>query len=193
MSYEPEIGTGEPAALTKHEDLFALVHHLMADPDLTRAQLAEIAYPNVPDQKSPSMAEQDRAITIAVRTMVMINCSPGQYSTVLLESGSRRSPWRSGVPFSQFISDIFPIVDFPDLNEDDKGLSYDMRTTLMAKKLKKLIGIEFRPTDDLSNHLKLDRRKNVVEIFHHTAFLKEQLRLTKDKPGNMALSDSLKL
>jgi hypothetical protein len=36
-------------------------------------------------------------------------------------------------------------------------------------------------------------KRAVVEIFHHTAFLKEQLRLTKDEPENMSITQSIKL
>ena len=192
-SYEPEVGIGEVAALNRHEDLFALIRFLKANPDLTRAQLAEIAYPNVSNQRIASAVEQERAITLAVQTMIMVNCSPWGQSTALLESGSHRTPWRSGIPFSQFVSDIFPTSDFPDLNDDETGLSHNMRTSLLARKLKEVVGMEFRPTDDLRNHLKLDRRNNVVEIYHHTAFLKEHLRLTKDRPDCVTLSDSLKM
>ena len=191
LSYEPEVGG--LAALNRHDDLFALVRYLKADPDLTRAQLAEKAYPRATDRETPCAAEQERAIALAVQTMTMVNCSSGGQSTALLENGSHRTSWRSGIPFSQFIGDVFPRTDFPDLNDDDgKGLSYDIRTSLMAKKLRKRVGMEVRPTDDLSNHLKLDRKNNVLEIYHHTAFLKEQLRLSKGKSDCVTMSDSLK-
>ena len=41
--------------------------------------------------------------------------------------------------------------------------------------------------------MKLDAALSVVDIFHHTAFLKEHLRLTKNKPLNMTVRDSLNL
>jgi hypothetical protein len=69
----------------------------------------------------------------------------------------------------------------------------DMRSALTAKKLKKRAGLSFRPTNDLRSHLKLDRRKGVVEIYHYTAFLKEHLRITKGEKGDLTISDSLKL
>ena len=65
-SYEPEANIGEPDVLNSHENLFALVQYLKTDSDLTRAQLAEIAYPTVSDQRTSSIAEQERAITLAV-------------------------------------------------------------------------------------------------------------------------------
>ncbi len=85
------------------------------------------------------------------------------------------------------------MTDHPSFNEDQDSFSVDIKRTLMAKKMKKRIGIKFQRTDDLRRHLKLDRKQNVLEIYHHTAFLKEHLRLTKDKPHNLSTSDSLRL
>ena len=79
------------------------------------------------------------------------------------------------------------------LNGDDPRSSDDIKAALMAKKLKKRAGLSFRPTDDLRDHLQLDRKTGSVEIYHHTAFLKEHLRLTKESPKGMSVSDSLRL
>ena len=57
-------------------------------------------------------------------------------------------------------------------------LFFDVKSKLRATKLKEL-GVSLRPTHDIQNHLCFDREENVLEIFHHTAFLKEQLRATK--------------
>ena len=192
-SYAPEERPGELIALSTHEDLFSIIRCLKSDPGMSRAQLAEKLYPSLSGQKTPSLAEQNNAIILAVRVMIMVNCSAQSQSTSLLESGSYQTPWRSDIPFSQFVHDIFPKTDHPSLHDDKKSSPHDMRTFLMARKLKKLAGMGFRPTDDIRNHLKLDRKNNILEIYHHTAFLKEQLRLTKDKKDCISISDSLTL
>jgi hypothetical protein len=51
----------------------------------------------------------------------------------------------------------------------------------MGRDLKRLAGISFQGTNDISNHLRYDPINNILSIFHHAAFLKEQLRLTKDR------------
>jgi hypothetical protein len=94
-------------------------------------------------------------------------------------------PWRGDIPFSEFITSIFPKTDHPSIDQ--------IKDNLRAIKLKKRAGIKFEPTDDLRYHLKLDRKRAVVEIFHHTAFLKEHLRLTRDQPRNMSVADSINL
>jgi len=116
---------------------------------------------------------------------MMVNCSTSRQSSVLLEHGSQQVPWKGDVPFSEFITSIFPKTDHPSIDQ--------IKDNLKATKLKKRAGIRFEPTDDLRNHLKLDRKRAVVEIFHHTAFLKEHLRLTRDQPRSMSVADSIKL
>lgn len=68
-----------------------------------------------------------------------------------------------------------------------------MRAALMAKNLRKHVSLTFRLTNDLRSQLNLDRKNHVVEIYHHTAFLKEHLRFTKNESLNMPVEDSLKL
>jgi hypothetical protein len=104
--------------------------------------------------------------------MMMVNCSGSRKSSVLLEHGSRQVPWRGDIAFSPFITDCFPKTDHPSMNE--------IKENLRAVKLKKRARLTFQPTDDLRNHLELDRKAATVDIFHHTAFLKECLRLTKN-------------
>lgn len=91
------------------------------------------------------------------------------------------------------MSVAFRITDHPNLNGDQSESSFDMKAALNANKLKRHAGLRFRPTDDLRSHLKLDRNAGTVSIYHHTAFLKEHLRLTKDQPCDLAIKDYLKL
>jgi hypothetical protein len=189
-SYESDC---EHPAITKHEDLFHIIKDLKSNPDMTRAELAETHFPNRLGRRPPPLNEQERAIDLAVRIMAMVSCSAQQRSPDLLEQGAYQAGWRNDITFSQFITDIFPMTDHPGLSENDESTPLDQRTVLTAKKLKKYAGLDFRPTDNLRNHLRLDRRRNVVEIFHYTAFLKEQLRLTKEGPKNLSVSDSLRM
>lgn len=192
-SYDPDIGPGQGAALSKHEDLFRIIQVLKKEPNLTRAQILDKLFADRPGRRPPSAADQGRAINLAVQIMVAVKCSAQHQSSDVLEHGTCQIPWRSDVTFSQFLIDLFPMTDHPSLNDDDVVKSLGIKEGLMAKKLKKRAGLKFEPTDDLGRHLKFDRKTAVVELYHHTAFLKEHLRLTKDKPRNMTMVDSLKL
>lgn len=192
-SYEADAAPDDRAALSTHEDLFAIIKQLKLEPDITREEFAAKIFRDNTCRRLPSSADQERAINLAVKVMAMVNCSAQRQSSGLLEHGVLQAPWRSDVTFSQFISDIFPMTDHPSLNDDDLKGSMDLKTALMAKRLKKRVGLKLQPTDDLRRHLKLDRRTRIVEIYHHTAFLKEHLRLTKDKAPNMSISESMRL
>jgi hypothetical protein len=91
------------------------------------------------------------------------------------------------------MNDAFLRTDHPNLNDAGRGAGQDMKSTLRATKLKKQAGLKFRPTDDLRCHLRLDRKLGIVDIFLHTAFLKEQLRITKNIARPVSLEDCLKL
>ena len=192
-SYEADTAPGDRAALSTHEDLFAIIKKLKLEPDITRAAFAAEVFREDPCRRLPSSADQERAINLAVKVIAMVNCSAQRQSSGLLENGLSQAPWRSDVTFSQFIIDIFPMTDHPSLNDNDLKDSMELKAALMAKNLKKRIGLKLQPTDDLKRHLKLDRKTRVVEIYHHTAFLKEHLRLTKVEAPNLSVSESIRL
>jgi hypothetical protein len=95
---------------------------------------------------------------------------------------------------TQFIEQAFPKTDHPNLNEGDHlGKSADIKSELRAKSLKKAASLKFQPTDDLSNHLKLDQKRGIVEIYHHTAVLKEHLIANQPIRGDLSMCDSIRL
>jgi hypothetical protein len=190
-SYEPDKRLGEQQALKSHEDLFEIIRKLKLEPHITRAEFTEKLFMDRRGEPPP-LPDQERALNLAVRAMFMINCSEHHHSSGLLEHGADKVTWRSETTFAQFIADIFPVTDHPGINDEDAKFSLDMKKALVARKLKKIAGLKFRATDDLTNHLKLDQRTGVIELYHHTAFLKEHLRLTKDGPRDMSITDSLK-
>lgn len=191
-SYQPDLEPGERRALSTHEDLFRIIQRLRLHPHMSRGQLANGEFATVAaDRLLKPAPDQHHAINLAVRVMTMVNCSAQEQSQAFLEHGNYQVPWRSDVPFSQFISDIFPKTDHPEINDDSRGSSSHIRTALMARKLRKHAGLDFRATDDLRRHLKLDRRTGIVEIYHHTAFLKEHLRLTRDHRQSTTMVSSL--
>ncbi|KAF3807326.1 hypothetical protein GCG54_00008783 [Colletotrichum gloeosporioides] len=74
------------------------------------------------------------------------------------------------------------------------AINKDFKASLKAWKLRKRLGIKFQPTNDLTKHLLLDRRRNVLFIFHHVKFLKTQagLYLPIQKSLGLTIDESLK-
>lgn len=191
-SHEPIFEPSKRPVLSQHV-ILRIVSELKSQPRITRLELARKIFASHTAPEQQPTADQEQEINLAVKAMTMISCSMQNPSSSLLEQGMSIVPWRNDVPFCQFITDIFPRADHPTISQHDLLSSLNMRTALMAKKLKKHAGLTFRPTNDLRSHLKLDRKNHVVEIYHHTAFLKEHLRLTKNKSLNMSVEDSLRL
>ena len=179
-SYESDIRPGQQPGLNSHQDLFNIIRELKSNPDVTRVELLEKLFSD-----RPTRSDQERAVNLAVRIMLMVKVSASRRSSALLEHGNHHIPWRNDVSFSQFINDAFPKTDHPSIAQ--------IKESLRATKLRKRAGIKFEATDDLRNHLKLDRKAATVEIFHHTAFLKESLRRTKGLSQSLSVTDSIKL
>jgi hypothetical protein len=191
-SYDPDVRPGERPALRAHEDLVQIIKILKKDPTRTRAEFLQLIFPSSADS-SPSLLDQESAINLAVKIMLMVNCSTESHSSGLVEDGVFQTPWRSDISLTQYMKDCFPLTDHPSLNDEEELKTLDIKSSLTARKLKKHAGVKFRPTDDLRRHLMFDHKTAVVEVYHHTAFLKEHLRLTKDTNPNLTVTESLKL
>ncbi|KAL9130278.1 MAG: hypothetical protein Q9217_001489 [Psora testacea] len=190
-SYEPE--DVRTPAMSTHEDLLEIIRRLKANADEERAQLTSIAFRNRSKSDSlPPTEDQRYAINLAVKIMTMINCSAQQQNRELIEQGTFGLPWRDDISLSQFILHVFPLKSELGLEIGDMNPPLTLKDSLRATNLKKSLGLKFRGTDDLRMHLILDRNEYVIYIYHHTAFLKENLRLTKDKPTDISISETLK-
>jgi hypothetical protein len=191
-SYEPQVIAGEHGAFRSHDDVVWVIKQLKSQPDTPRGELVTQIFASTRFSKPPPSSEQQLAINLAVHIIFMVNCSAQRQRFGLLEHGMQKVEWRDDFTLAQFIGDIFQMTDHPSINDTDTVISQTMRTSLMARKLKKVAGLKFRATDDLRNHLKLDEKTGMVDVFHHTAFLKEHLRLTKNAPADISITECLR-
>lgn len=103
---------------------------------------------------------------------------------IIHQIGLRRGPsgfhWKDDVAFSQYLQDLFPTENHAVLSHADSEVFLSIKSALRATKLKKRLRVSFRATHDVRNHMYFDRQANVIDIYHHTAFIKEQLRATRD-------------
>jgi len=182
--------------LKTHEDLWRAIRALKSNPDITRAGFRQLLFSsktgNLPD---PTWNQSDllNAATLVVKLLTMIDSSSLYHSSDRLETGGSRIHWKDDVPFSKYLQDLFPTENHPVLSYPHSDLLIDMKSELRATKLKKHLGITFRPTHDIRNHLRLHRRLNVLEIYHHTTFLKEHLRSTRGSGDRSSPSTSIKV
>lgn len=175
--YVPELTTVKPA-LRFHNDLFDIIRLIRARPNEPRSSLMQQYFVERDDdgQKVPDPTDQSRAFNMAVRILFMVNCGISHQYSDDLEYAQLPMPWRSGISISQFITEAFPTSSHPYFDDQSElSESLAIRKTVTALSLKKHAKLRLKPTNDLRNHLRLDRRKGIVEIFHQTAVLKEDL------------------
>ena len=197
--------------LKEHTDLWRIIERLRQNPDVTKIDLANtmenvVAHAAYPEnnQNRTCRKDQELAIDLAVRIMTMVNCYSQPRGISFLEQGLHKVPWNHDVPFAKYAaclfarsvdaqikpetSDVSGINNLPETSD----IPEEVRSKLTAAKLKKGLGLIFRPTNDLVSHLKFDRETNILEIFQQTAALKEHLYLTKHVP-DLSIAESLKL
>jgi hypothetical protein len=159
-----------------------VISELRRSPDITKTEL------------KTSTKSTEISVYLAVQIMTMTDCSIESFdSPSKLERGGFRRPWGEDIKFSVFVERIFPYTDHEVLSHPENDKYEDYKTALKVIKLKKkLNGVTLRPTDDLRDHLKFDRKNNVMEFFHHVAFLKEQLRRTREVPDPNDTSECIR-
>ena len=167
----------------KHSDLpvgshvttCRIVRVLQEQPGLTREDLAQRA------------GVKPNEVDLGVKLMTMISCSYETGSFIKMEQGTNPIPWGPATSLDHFVELVLPVTD------KVAKLGAEQRSALMARKLRKKIKFHIRPTSDLREHLRMDRGRRAVLVFHHTAFLKEHLRRTKVLPRDASVHDCLRL
>ncbi|KAI9711580.1 MAG: hypothetical protein M1820_002145 [Bogoriella megaspora] len=162
--YEPYVELGVTPTLNNHRDLFTLIRRLKSKTHLPRNQLMNELF-NHDCNASDSLAQdRDEVLKLAIRIMIMV------------EDGVLASRWSGHLAFTQYMAKLFPQTDHSAVNCDANRSSMGLETAIKAPKLQKRVGLKFRPADNLRDHLRLDHTSRTIDIFHHTAFLKEHLR-----------------
>ncbi|KAM7186413.1 hypothetical protein V8F20_011414 [Naviculisporaceae sp. PSN 640] len=174
-----EVTPSSKARFKTHQDVFSAIQRLRSNPDLSMEELC--SSPLIGDRSFETIPRSHEEPFLVARLLLMVEPSPMYHSSHRLEKGIRRIHWEGCTPFSKFVQDIFPVQNHPVLSSRnaDAELLADMKSDLRATKLIKSLGVRFEATHDISSHLRYNRKTDVIEIFHHVAFLKEQLRATK--------------
>jgi hypothetical protein len=184
--YKPEFSEREQTRLC--DGLIEAIQVIQANPEDTRKELVKkLVLRNT--QILPK--DQDPYIIMAIKLIFMVSCGHAGRVFELLESATLSRSWTEGVGLTQFVNGEFPMTDYPNLNDPESSTAFSIKSNLKARNLKKQLGFTFHPTDDIRNHLRLDFKTGVVQIFHYTSFLKEHLRASKDLPPDLPAADYL--
>ena len=172
----PEELYSNSCALATHEDLLDIIRLVKRHPDTSYKTLVSM-HMLKNGGRLLNGSDQRRAFNLAVKVMTMVSCAVGCSDLVPWKPGHTPIVWKDDESIRTLMVSTFPVRD-PVSFHDDFGCS--IRTRLSGTRLSMIYGIRFRPTDDLRRHLLLDAEKRVVEIYHHTGFLKEHLLRTRD-------------
>ncbi|KAH7268506.1 hypothetical protein B0J15DRAFT_418963 [Fusarium solani] len=188
--YVPELLPGSAPALRNHQDVFDIIRLFKARPNTKRSQLTQEYFSR--RDRPPPPADQHRAFNLVVRVMSMVKCSADNQPSGLLELGTQPIQWHSDSSLAEFMVKVFPQADTGNLYvRDDSGKIRDIKSTITARRLKKVASLRFQGTDDLRNHLKMDVKDGVVEVFHYTSVLKEHLIARRGSPEDPDLQGSV--
>ncbi|KAH7317101.1 hypothetical protein B0I35DRAFT_267427 [Stachybotrys elegans] len=162
-SYIPDFIAGIPPAIKCHDDLFAIIQLLKANPGTIKSELIDAHFATDGGRCQPSISADQ------------------------LEKGLQPISWEDNMSLTQFLSGIFPTVDSSSSERDvdlDKTL-HAINNLVTARKLIKVARLTFVPTDDLRDHLRLDPHDGTIRLYHHTAFLKESLIASQRVAGHI--------
>jgi hypothetical protein len=149
---------------SSHEDILQVVTSLRENMNSTRSIFQERAF----EACGVSAEHWEDCTRIAVQLAFMIDCSSGDRFSARYRLSNTLGRWQGDQPFKEFLESCFPTT--ASLCEKEWS------NLLTASDLKKRYNVNFIAADDLAQHLVYDSRFNTVRIFHHTSWLKSQLR-----------------
>ena len=182
--YLPEFSASTEVAFRSHDDVIDLIRHLQGHADVPREDLTVQYFSNRARDTSrhepPNSRDQHRACNIAARILTMVTCTTENQAEDFLEDGIRLPMWEAKDSLAGFMGKNFPKTDHPTLNDiSERRRGKQLKDSLGGRRLTKIAGLTFQPTNNLADHLRLHANEGYVEIFHHTRALKEILIATR--------------
>ncbi|KAF5672573.1 hypothetical protein FHETE_3707 [Fusarium heterosporum] len=168
-----------------HNDVLSAAELLKMHPRITREaassrlQAAWNTYTNI-----------ESTLALAVQALIMTDSSAQDWHPAGFSLGDYRPiSWLSQEPFVSFVERSYSRTANSRFKED-----FTAKSQLKAWKLQKRLGITFRLTDNLSEHLILDVKNNTLYLFHQVAYLKAHLARYQHVPSplDVPADDSLK-
>lgn len=141
-----------------------------------------------------SSSRIEKIINLAVQAMVMIDCAANRHHATDFNLGGHRPvSWLPQEKYVDFVERSFPTGCELSMKRAEEVV--EDKASIKAWKLQKRLGISFRGTDNLAEHLLFDPKSNCLYLFHHAKFLKAHLENCRshNRPLGMSLLESLKV
>ncbi|KAK4452194.1 hypothetical protein QBC34DRAFT_447224 [Podospora aff. communis PSN243] len=187
--YVPKRFGSDYQALRTHQDLIDIIA-LLRNTSSTRDDCMKLYFSTMRESDPADITFEDReaAFLLAAQILTMVTLKPADDRDPIVamtmnrdEFGQRPLPptiWPLDRPLSISIREAFPAREHPSLTGSHDLEAAIIKPSLTAAHLIKAAGLTIKGTSNLRDHLKLNNNTGVVEIFHHTTFLKEHLLLT---------------
>lgn len=153
-------------ALNSREEFLELLTALKNRQTASQDQIAADFFGDASRQPAAALTEQRRAIKLAARVLLMINCSASNDHLGDLESGYVQGGWKGDQTLEQFLRpSVFAEGEVMTIREPNELLN--------ANNLQRKAHLTLKPTSNMRRHLYLDRKNWTVEVYPHLSFLRE--------------------
>lgn len=186
------IGSPNGRGPLTHTDILQAVQSLKDNPSITKAKAINDLSNNI--DAANVRPEAEPIINLAVQSMIMVDCSAKHHHAADFSLGGYRPvSWHTDETFFDFVNRSFPSGH--DRSAERLRDALRNKSSMKAWKLQKRLGMSFRGTDNLAEHLLFEPRDNCLYLFHHAGFLKAHLeRFQQDARAlDRSLMESLKL
>ena len=153
-----------------------------------------------PTHPEATTREKEHVARVAVAAITLVNCLPrdhsiprGHHLGELNNADHRQVKWEGNMSLLTFMETAFRPRMKPETEPAEFTGRSDMilhKSSLKAWKLIKRCGIKIRATDNLLDHLVLDKKAMTLKVFHQVAFLRAHLAKSRNQPLDMAFEES---
>lgn len=176
--------------LRSYEDVIEGVSILRDSPILTREKWVRTAWPGY---KSSSQQEDEYVTRVVVKAAFLIDCSLKDHSA----GGIRNEnpclvKWEANQRFVDFLRVSFSqCTSSEQVARNSQALRH--KKAFKAWKLVKRYGMTIKSTDNILEHLLYNPQQRTIKVFHQAAFLRAQLKRSRDLDLNASFEESFKM
>ena len=155
-------------------------------------QIFRTKHSNNEDPSGGQLDDCNAALAAAIKIAFMVDPHSQTPGFISLESGTLYQGWTSEESFTTWWDNLFESQRIHDTRFKTSKKVTGKIPDVSAPALHKHVNLQVRGTNNIANHLTVNWDQRVIYVFHHTTFLKEQLRFTRDLP-EMTPPDGLKM
>jgi hypothetical protein len=172
-----------------YNDVLNVTNNLRADPTRTHQKIQCDVTTSMPYRPLSAISD---LIAIAVQARVMVDSRAADWHATGFFLGTYTPvSWSPMGTFSDYIKGRLPVEGVGG-HSDRVTSTLQNISQLSARNLKKTLGITFKSTDNLAQHLVLDPQHNVLYLFDQTPVLKVHLSRVLRPGAGADMTDCLR-